>query len=107
SPGRPERGGGRVGAARAGSRSATAWPGRFRALGGVGGHVGAPHVNGRARLTHAISPLFEAISRTTALILLTAVVIRSAASLVALLGARISSSCALAMMTARGVLRAS
>src|SRR5438034_11660603 len=80
--------GGHVGAARAGSRSATAWPGRFRALGGVGGHVGAPHVNGRARLTHAISPLFEAISRTTALILLTAVVIRSAASLVALLGAR-------------------
>ena len=30
-------------------RSATAPPGRFRASGGMGGHVGAPHVLGRAR----------------------------------------------------------
>src|SRR6266404_4628404 len=33
---------GRVGAARAGSRSATAWPGRFRALGGCGGPCRGP-----------------------------------------------------------------
>src|SRR5256885_12161434 len=65
---------------------------------------GAPReTRGAPLITHAISPLFDAISRTTALILLTAVVIRPAASLVALLGARISSRWALAMLTARGV----
>src|SRR5438445_6832189 len=38
---------GHIGAARAGLRSATVWPGRFRALGGVAAHIGAARAGSR------------------------------------------------------------